>query len=204
MVIDVILVIFSYFLGSVLFGVLGSKFLKGEDIRHKDNPGGSGSIRQYGWAWGLSVGILDALKGVLVGYLATRYAANDLTLILCGIAVVAGHSWPVYFGFRGGGGLAPTFGVSLYLFPLELVISAIPALLSAPLYFYTKLPKYLPFIGPAPIIGTFAVITLLILVLLRWGFYPYTLLILAMGVTLVIRGYTMYLRDKKRREGLKS
>ncbi|GFP43827.1 acyl phosphate:glycerol-3-phosphate acyltransferase, partial [Candidatus Hakubella thermalkaliphila] len=150
MFIDVILVIFSYFLGSVLFGVVVSKTLKGEDIRGKDNPGGSGSIRQYGWAWGLSVGVLDALKGVLVGYLATRYATNNLTLILCGVGVVACHSWPFYFGFRGGVGLAPTFGLSLYLFPIELVISAIPALLSAPLYFYTKLPKYLPFIGPVP------------------------------------------------------
>ncbi|GFP28890.1 glycerol-3-phosphate acyltransferase, partial [Candidatus Hakubella thermalkaliphila] len=193
MFIDVILVIFSYLLVSVLFGVVGSKTLKGEDIRGKDNPGGSGSIRQYGWAWGLSVGVLDALKGVLVGYLATRYATNNLTLILCGVGVVAGHSWPVYFGFRGGGGLAPTFGLSLYLFPIELVISAIPALLSAPLYFYTKLPKYLPFIGPVPIMGTFAVITLLILVFLGKGFYPYTILIIAMGVTLIIRGYTMYL-----------
>ncbi|MBT9150552.1 MAG: putative glycerol-3-phosphate acyltransferase [candidate division WS2 bacterium] len=204
MFIDIILVIFSYLLGSVLFGVVGSKFLKGEDIRGKDNPGGSGSIRQYGWAWGISVGILDALKGVLVGYLVTQYATTNLTLILCGIGVVAGHNWPVYFGFRGGGGLAPTFGLSLFLFPRELLISAVPALLSAPLYFYTKLPKYLPFVGPAPIMGAFAVLTLLVLVILGKGFYPYAILILAMGITLIIRGYTMYLRDKKRRKELKS
>lgn len=204
MFIDALLVIFSYLLGSVLFGVIGSKFVKGEDIRGKDNPGGSGSIRQYGWAWGISVGVLDALKGVLIGYLVTRYATNNLTLILCGIGVVAGHNWPIYFGFRGGGGLAPTFGLSLFLFPIELLISAVPALISALLYFYTKLPKYLPFIGPAPIMGSFAVITLLVLIFLRWGFYPYTLLILAMGITLIIRGYTMYLRDKKKRKELKS
>ncbi len=203
MILNIGLIIISYLIGSVLFGVILSKVFKGVDIRDKDNPGGSGSIRQFGWTFGITVGILDALKGVLVAYMVQKFTTDSYTMILCAVAVVAGHSWPILFGFRGGGGLAPAFGISFFKFPIELLISVIPAILSLALYKHTSLPKYLPFVGPAPIMSTFALLSIFILVLSRYGFFPHALLIIAMGLTLIARGYGMYLRDKRKKMKMK-
>ena len=57
------LVVASYLWGSICWGVVLSFLVKHEDIRLKDNPGLSGSVRRYGWGYGLTVGLLDVMKG---------------------------------------------------------------------------------------------------------------------------------------------
>jgi len=200
MILGVVAVVLAYLIGSVLFGVVLSRLLKGVDIRDMDNPGGSGSIRKFGWRFGLMVGVSDALKGVLVSHLAHTLSPDPAVLLLSAMAVVAGHNWPVYFGFRGGGGLAPAFGVIIYHFPLEFALGLIPALLALVLYKRTSLRRYLPFIGVAPVISVAGLLAVLVLVWQRFGFYPEAALLLALAVPIAGGGYGMYLRDKRKRE----
>ncbi len=202
MVLGLAVVLFAYLLGSMLFGVALSKWLKGVDIRSMDNPGGTGSIRKFGWRFGVMAGVLDALKGVAVAHIAHVLTGNPAVVILSAMAVVVGHNWPVYFSFRGGGGLAPAFGVIIYHFPFEFAVGLVPAFLMLALYKRTPLRKWLPFIGPVPIISVLGLLTTLTLVWQRHGFFPESVLIMAMGVPIAIGGYVMLLRDRRRKQGV--
>ena len=199
MVIGFFAVLAAYLCGSLLFGVILSKWLKGVDIRSLDNPGGTGSIRKFGWRFGIMVGVLDALKGVVAVHVAYALTGNPVVVIMSAMAVVVGHNWPLYFSFRGGGGLAPAFGVIIYHFPREFALGLIPALLMLALYRRTPLPRWLPFIGPVPIISVVGLMTTLAFVWQRHGFFPGSAIIIAMGIPIAIGGYVMLLRDRQRK-----
>ncbi len=124
-------VFFSYLVGSVLFGVVLGYLLKGYDIRREDLPGGSGSFRRLGPFWGVAVAVLDAAKGALVAYLALP---RPELLPYMAAAVVAGHCWPVFFGFKGGGGIAPTVGFFLVYAPGPVLAAVALGLLVAAVY----------------------------------------------------------------------
>lgn len=104
----------AYLIGSVSVGVLASRGL-GRDVRDRDFSGASGMIRQFGWRVGLAVAVADVLKGALAAILV-RVLAPDLAW-WAPLAVVVGHNWPVFFGFRGGQGLLPAFGGVLGVSP---------------------------------------------------------------------------------------
>jgi len=122
-----IVVVLAYLIGSLSFGVILGYALKGYDIRARDLPGGSGVFRQLGPRWGVVVALSDIAKGALVAWLAQ----GRPELPWMAAAVVAGHNWPVYFGFRGGGGLAPTVGFFTYFAPVETLSSVAFGLLVA-------------------------------------------------------------------------
>ncbi|UBV42465.1 glycerol-3-phosphate acyltransferase [Deinococcus taeanensis] len=121
----------AYLLGSLVCGVLYSRW-RGADIRDHDLPGGSGTYRQYGRGAAILVTAGDILKGLLAGLLC-RWAAPDAGWLVTG-AVVAGHCYPVFFGFRGGGGIAPLLGALLALAPLTLLGLLATALTVIPVY----------------------------------------------------------------------
>src|SRR5450756_3169023 len=102
------LVVASYLWGSVCWGLVLSFVVKHEDIRLKDNPGLSGSVRQYGWGYGLTVGLLDVMKGYLLSLVLRSMSLPSWVLIASFMAVIVGHNWPVFFQFRGGGCLLYT------------------------------------------------------------------------------------------------
>lgn len=75
------------------------------------------------------IGILDILKGVLPT-LAVRFLFPDQKYFMAmGVAIVIGHIWPLYYKFRGGGGLSPALGALLVLDPLGIVICVLLAML---------------------------------------------------------------------------
>jgi len=131
----VIGVLVSYLVGSVLFGVVLGYLVKGYDIRREDLPGGSGSFRRLGPAWGVVVALLDAAKGAFVAYLGLSLSRPEL-LPYMAAAVVAGHCWPVFFGFRGGGGIAPTIGFFLVYAPGPVLAAVALGLAVAALYHF--------------------------------------------------------------------
>lgn len=131
-------VIASYLLGSVCFGYIFARVLKKEDFGKKDLPGGSGSFRQLGRAKGIIVGFLDTFKGVIPPLIATKVLELDpITTSAASLAVIIGHNWPVFFKFRGGGGLSTTIGVSWVLVPREFWIAFPVAVISGFIYKYT-------------------------------------------------------------------
>ncbi len=122
----------AYLIGSLSWGVIIG-FAHGVDLRRKDLPGGSGVFRQLGPFWGVLTALLDISKGVLVAWLTLR---NDPSLLpFTAALVVAGHCWPLYFHFSGGGGLAPSFGVLLFYNPGVTLNTLVLVLLIAALYY---------------------------------------------------------------------
>jgi len=112
----VLLIIFGYLLGSIPWGLLISK-AKGVDIRKvgSGNIGGTNVVRGLGLKWGLLVGILDLLKGVIPIFLAIKFLSYDWQVSLVAVTPVLGHIFPVWLNFRGGKGVATTVGILFVL-----------------------------------------------------------------------------------------
>ncbi len=125
----------AYLLGSVPFAFVIAK-AHGKDLRTigSGNIGATNLARAVGRKWGYLCFALDVLKGlvpmVLVGaLLATPDHPVHLALWLgVGIAAILGHVFPIYLGFKGGKGVATSFGVALGLWPY-FTICALVALL---------------------------------------------------------------------------
>jgi glycerol-3-phosphate acyltransferase PlsY len=126
----VILIAASYLLGAIPFGVIVSSRIKGVDIRQvgSGNIGTANAIRALGPFWGGTVFIGDALKGALpvlgAKYLYTAMPsavpANLMAVVMiaAGLASIIGHNFPIYLNFKGGKGVATSFGVFVALNPL--------------------------------------------------------------------------------------
>ncbi len=138
----------SYFIGSIPFGYLITKAVKGIDIRTvgSGNPGATNVSRALGRPYGIAVFILDLLKGFLTVLCADRMFSgygHNLPLILCGVCVICGHTFPVFLGFKGGKAAATSCGVFLWLAPVPICISGGVWLLSVYLSRYVSLGSML-------------------------------------------------------------
>jgi acyl phosphate:glycerol-3-phosphate acyltransferase len=106
-------VIASYLIGAIPVGYLMVRVMRGTDIREHGSGmiGATNVLRVLGRGPFLACMVLDAAKGY-VPVLATWYVfgTHDLQ-VASGIAAVLGHDFPVYIGFRGGRGVATSFGV---------------------------------------------------------------------------------------------
>ncbi len=113
-------ILISYLIGSISFGYIFCKVFKGVDIRDygSGNTGATNISRVLGPGAAITVFILDVLKGISAIYLARVFTDSPILIILAGIAVVAGHNWPVFFGFRGGRGIATSLGVLFAISPV--------------------------------------------------------------------------------------
>ena len=117
----IIVAIIAYFLGSISFSVIFSKKFAGIDVREKGsgNAGTTNVLRTVGKKVAALTLICDILKGVvavLIGVIVAKIINNvDGALIvqIAGIAVVIGHTFPIFFGFKGGKGVATSIGVLL-------------------------------------------------------------------------------------------
>ena len=92
------------------------------DLRREGsgNPGGLNVARVLGKRWGLLVIVLDAAKGAIAGFVGL--AMGDAGAYAAGTAVIGGHCWPVWTGFRGGKGVAAAGGSFFSAFPPMLPI----------------------------------------------------------------------------------
>lgn len=111
----------AYLIGSFPTAIVLSR-ARGRDLRDRDLAGASGATRQFGLRAGVAVALLDLLRG-LAAPLAVRAFAPEAAW-LAPAAVVAGHNWPAFFGFRGGQGVMPTLGAVLGLWPVAGVVGA--------------------------------------------------------------------------------
>lgn len=122
--IPVAAVVAAYLVGSLSFAVIVSRLMGLADPRSygSGNPGATNVLRSGRKGAAMLTLVLDALKGyvpvVLALLLSQRLALSPLTVALVGLAAFLGHLWPVFFGFRGGKGVATAAGVLLALNPL--------------------------------------------------------------------------------------
>ncbi|MFD0586887.1 glycerol-3-phosphate 1-O-acyltransferase PlsY [Paenibacillus sp. GCM10027627] len=121
MLLDIVAVALSYLIGSISFSIVIAKWVKGIDIRQhgSGNAGATNTLRVLGKGPALFVFLLDIAKGVGAIYLGHAISDNEWIPVLCGLAAIIGHNWPVWFKFKGGKGIATTVGViaTLAFFP---------------------------------------------------------------------------------------
>lgn len=111
--------VLGYLLGSLPFALWIGR-ARGVDILStgSGNPGMTNVWRVLGWRPGLTVALLDGLKGVAAAGAGMALTGSGLWALLAGIAAVMGHSFSFWIRFRGGKGVLTGFGVFLYLSPL--------------------------------------------------------------------------------------
>lgn len=112
-----LLLIVAYLLGSFPTGYLVCKWMKGIDIRTvgSGSTGATNVLRTVGKPAGITVFVVDVLKGVTAILLARSFATEltDWVVVLAGLMGVIGHSKPVWLGFKGGKSVAIGLGIIL-------------------------------------------------------------------------------------------
>jgi glycerol-3-phosphate acyltransferase PlsY len=127
MILDAAKILLGYLLGSVSGSLLLGR-LRGIDIRQQGsgNAGGTNAFRTQGVWFALGVILVDVGKSAAAAWVGGYGIADSghalRVSLLAGAAAAAGHVWPLYFGFRGGKGVAAVLGVLLVLWPLGAAV----------------------------------------------------------------------------------
>lgn len=164
--------VIGYLLGSFSTGILvASK--KGHDIRAEGshNTGASNALRILGLKGGALTFAGDFLKAALA-VCAGLIIGGQFCGMMGGLGAVLGHNWPLFFGFKGGKGIACSTAVLLILFPWQGLVSAALCLLV--IYF----TRYIS-VGSLTMLSVF-----FLLMLFTMGVWPYgvwALILLALG-----------------------
>ncbi len=132
-----ILILTGYLVGSIPTAVWYAKIFHKIDIREfgSKNAGATNSLRVLGKKAGIIVLLIDILKGIGVILLAKTLGLQADDAFLVGIAAVIGHLLPVFAGFRGGKGIATSFGIILALNPYGALLCIIVFLV---IVYFTK------------------------------------------------------------------
>lgn len=118
----IVVTIIAYLIGSISSSVIISKKMAGFDVRKKGsgNAGTTNVLRSVGKKAAIITLICDVLKGVVailvayfVGLIFKDKIDKALLLQLAGLTVIIGHTFPIFFGFKGGKGIATALGVLL-------------------------------------------------------------------------------------------
>ena len=157
----------AYLLGSCVGSLLIGK-LRGVDIRTmgSGNAGATNMMRTQGKAAALAVLVIDLGKG----WIATRFLAawhipgiatesglSAWCAAVCGLAVILGHVYPVWYGFRGGKGFATFLGAVLGVSPMLLLVAAVVWLVMTILFGYVGLASMVAAVAVAVAIAASAV-----------------------------------------------
>ncbi len=116
-----IFALIAYLIGSLSFAVIVSRGLKMADPRTygSNNPGATNVLRSGNKMAAALTLLGDGAKGWLAVFLASlfapSYGLDERAIALVGIMVLIGHMWPIFFGFKGGKGVATALGVLLAL-----------------------------------------------------------------------------------------
>lgn len=109
-------IIIAYFLGNISGGMIFGKLLFNKDIRDygSKNAGTTNALRVFGIKAGALTFIVDLLKSILACFIGMKLLGLN-GVLLAGIFVVIGHNWPVFLNFKGGKGIASSFGFIIFL-----------------------------------------------------------------------------------------
>ena len=117
----------AYLLGSIPTAYLAGRVLRGIDIRQHGsrNVGATNAFRVLGPWVGITVLLIDILKGYLAVWLAGTMQLPGWVVVVVGMTAILGHNWTVFLAFRGGKGVATSSGVFLALLPRSFMAAAI-------------------------------------------------------------------------------
>lgn len=162
----ILTVIFAYLIGSINFAVIFSKAFTKKDIRESGsgNAGATNVMRVNGIVPGILTFVFDALKGfvaceagkIVFNYYYAEGANFGLTsayagAYICAVACMVGHIFPIFFGFKGGKGVATSVGIFSVCCPIAIIIGlAVFAIL-------TVISRY---VSLSSLVATIVVVTL--------------------------------------------
>lgn len=141
----------AYLIGSISFGLIVAR-IYGVDLRSKGskNIGATNALRVIGKKAGALTLAGDILKGTLAVVIALKLAGRDAGL-MAAAAVVLGHDFPVFMGFKGGKGVATTFGAVLAVEPLVALAVFIAWLATVAIWRFSSLGAIVSF-GLLPVV----------------------------------------------------
>ena len=121
----IIVLVAGYLLGSISTGVVLSEAFAHADVRTmgSGNAGTTNMLRVVGRSMALFTFLGDTIKGIIAVFIGKWLVGGDLGGILGTAGAVLGHYYPLYFGFRGGKGIATAFGALLFVFPTHALIA---------------------------------------------------------------------------------
>jgi acyl phosphate:glycerol-3-phosphate acyltransferase len=178
---SVLAVLAAYLIGSLSFAVIVSRGMGLQDPRHygSGNPGATNVLRSGNRTAAVLTLAFDALKGYVPVMLALvfgpRFGLGELAVSLVGLAAFVGHLWPLFFGFKGGKGVATAAGVLLALNPWLGLATLLTWVIVAAFFRYSSLASII-----AALFAPFYQ-------LLIWGVSPMLLAIVAMSLLLLWR-----------------
>ena len=119
----ILVALVAYLIGSISFSVIFTKKLAGFDVREKGskNAGSTNVLRTAGKKIAILTLVCDILKGLIAVLFAKIIGEKDhfdhieYLVQVAGIAVVLGHTFPIFFGFKGGKGVATSLGLILLI-----------------------------------------------------------------------------------------
>lgn len=111
----ILFAVIAYLFGSISTAIITCKLMGLEDPRTvgSNNPGATNVLRHGGKKAAVVTLLGDMLKGLIPVLLVTRFQADNLTVAIVGMCALLGHIFPVYYGFKGGKGVATFYGVIL-------------------------------------------------------------------------------------------
>ena len=117
-VLFILFVVLAYFIGNISPSTMLAK-ARGLDIKKEGsgNAGTTNALRVMGPKAGIITLVVDVLKGV-IAVLLPALIVGETCAMYCAVAVILGHVWPVVYKFKGGKGVATTFGAILAINPL--------------------------------------------------------------------------------------
>ena len=167
----------AYLIGNIPTGDMIGRHT-GHDVRKEGskNVGATNVMRTAGVKWGLITFAGDFLKAYIAVLIPRLWVGQySYCALLCGLAVVVGHNWPVFFGFRGGKGISCTAGAACCIFLWQ---GALCCALFLAVMFTTKLVS----------LSSLALVTLFfILITVTVGFIPAGLWALVLAALAFLR-----------------
>ena len=121
-------ILIAYLLGAIPFGYLLTRFTTGTDIRThgSGNIGATNVLRAAGRGAGLATLVLDMAKGFAAVWIAGMLTDNAPGWMAdAALAVMVGHAFPIFLGFKGGKAVATFIGAFLYLTPIPALAAMI-------------------------------------------------------------------------------
>ncbi len=190
---SIAVIICAYLLGSINFAVIFTNAFTKKDVRDfgSGNAGTTNVMRSAGFLPGALTFLCDALKGFVACFAGKMVFDLILTQVnsqifepingayICGVACMLGHVFPLFFGFKGGKGVATSVGIFAVCNPIAIVIGlAVFAL-------FTLLTKY---VSLSSLIATVVVVTLSIVFKVDNGFVlPQIILSVSMGLIIILK-----------------
>jgi glycerol-3-phosphate acyltransferase PlsY len=190
----VILIIGAYLLGSIPFGLIIAR-AHGKDLRSigSGNIGATNLSRALGRKWAYLCFFLDAAKGLTPMLVATYVLSSPPSIaqlflaLAVGCAAVLGHIFPIYVKFRGGKGVATSFGVALGLWPYYTICSLIAVGVWVVI---VLIWRYISLASIAASIAFPVALVLMIILMPRWNFtdlWPLLVAAIAIPIMVIVR-----------------